>query len=82
MHNEVTERSSDSRVLCTANASSRSLCSALGATVIDGRRYYVISGSDYRPGWVDPLAVVLAVAGVGCGALLLTQSRTTSADRA
>jgi hypothetical protein len=43
-------------------------------TTINGRRYFVTSGYDYCPGWVDPIAIVLAVAGVGFGLILVTQA--------
>jgi hypothetical protein len=44
---------------------------------VRGRRYFIatpaISAED-RPGWVDPVAIMLAVAGVGFGLILIAQA--------
>jgi len=40
-----------------------------------------VPGADYRPGWVDPIAITLAVAGIGCGLLLLAQSARSDPAR-
>ena len=59
MHNEITETTS-----CSL---SRSICKQLAQVGADT--------STDTPGWVDPVAVMVAVAGVGCGGVLVAQQR-------
>ena len=75
MHNEITETPASSRVPCSRSSLTRAQCNAFGAKVIDGRRYAITSYSEVRPGWVDPLALALAIAGIGCGVVLIAQAR-------
>jgi hypothetical protein len=60
MHNEITETAS-----CQG---SKALCRQLTQAFGKNR-------ATDTPGWVDPVAVVVAVAGVGCGLVLIARQR-------
>ena len=63
----------ESRIHCSENAVTRSECQVLGS--VNGYHFIPASTSteSYKPDWVDPIAIVIAVAGVACGVVLVTQ---------
>jgi hypothetical protein len=80
MHNEVTltdvTHTPATFVPCDRNRIERANCRLDGH---NGNSYIAAAfttENTYKPGWVDPLAIVLAVAGVGFGLILIVQAAT------
>jgi hypothetical protein len=78
MHNEVTltdvTHTPATFVPCDRNPSERATCRLDGHY---GNSYIVAAyttQNTYKPGWVDRLAITLAVAGVGFGVILFAQA--------
>jgi hypothetical protein len=83
MHNEVRETTTtpEIRAMCSTNILTMHACrSGIYPIVhVGGRKYFISTpaiSSEDRPGWVDPVAITLAVAGVGFGLILVAQAAT------
>jgi hypothetical protein len=78
MHNEVTltdvTHTPATFVPCDRNPRERVTCRLSGHY---GNSYIVAAyttENTYKPGWVDPIAIMLAVAGVGFGLILVAKA--------
>jgi hypothetical protein len=78
MHNEVTltdvTHTPATFVPCDRTPSERANCRLNGH---NGNSYIApayTTENTYKPGWVDPVAITLAVAGVGFGLILVAQA--------
>jgi hypothetical protein len=79
MHNEVRSTNvthyPETRVRCSSSPIEQALCQANGSHGYDVTPAST-STDTYKPGWVDPIAITLAVAGVGFGVILVAQAAT------
>ena len=85
LRNEVRASSSvtypKKEVWCGTNDATRSECQFSGDVHSGANGWpYITEGgntvtSSWNPGWVDPVALALAIAGVGCGLVLVARQR-------
>jgi hypothetical protein len=78
MHNEVTltdvTHTPATFVPCDRNRNERLACQVNGHYGNSYMTAAFTSTDTYKPGWVDPIAITLAVAGVGFGVILVAQA--------